>query len=275
MHRLLRIAVPLGMALCLLVVSCASSPQEQQEADAAQAIQQEIEVGKAALAKIAGTYGVIHDREATAYLTQYLQSLALYVERPSLQYRCVILASEQINAYSLPGGYICITLGALKAIREPGELAGILAHELGHINKSHILNHVKIQVRKDFWETLGRIIAGSRLVITGTINQINDQIAERLFLEGYAAPQEFEADAYAVTLLQLLDLDADPYVEFLTQLEKTAGNAEQANLDKTHPPLAQRVEAMQALTGDTGKPYPLTPEFQKFLELIANTRISS
>jgi len=196
------------------------------------------------------------------------------VERPSLQYRCVILATEQVNAYSLPGGYVCITLGALKAMREPGELAGVLVHELGHINKSHILKYVKIQVRKDFWETLGRIIAGSRMVITGTINQINDQIGERLFLEGYAAPQEFEADAYAVNLLQLLDLDARPYVDFLGRLE-AMGNTEKENLDKTHPPLSKRIEALQPLLTDSHKPYPRTTEFEKFLEIIANTRISS
>jgi len=270
-----KIVATLFLVFSLIALSCASAPAEKEIVAEALATQQEIEVGKAALAKIAGAYGVVHDRDATAYLTQYLQSLALFVERPSLQYRCVILATEQINAYSLPGGYICITLGALRAIRDPGELAGVLAHELGHINKRHILDHVQIEVKKDFWETLGNIIAGSRMVITVTINQINDQIAERLFLEGFAAPQEFEADAYAVNLLQQLDLDARPYVEFLVRLEAgTSGNALE-NLDKTHPPLTKRVEAMHGLLSDSHKPYPRTPEFDRFLEIIANTRISS
>jgi len=212
----------------VLLLGCATTGVPSGTADEAQAIRQEIEVGKAALAKISGAYGVIHDREATAYLTSYLQSLALYAERQGLTYRCVILASEQVNAYSLPGGYVAITLGALRQIQQPGELAGILAHELGHINKRHILNHVKIQVRKDFLETLGRIIAGSRLVITGSIDQINEKIAERLFLEGYGSEQEYEADLYAVDLLQSLGLEASSYASFLTRLEGEAGQGKNA-----------------------------------------------
>lgn len=257
--------------LCVLAVvmlSCVST--DQTKSNEIQALKQEIEVGKAALAKVAGAYGVVHDRPATEYLNKMLKSLALYVGRQGLEYRAVILASEQVNAYSLPGGYVCVTLGALKKIQEPGELAGVLAHELGHINLRHILEHVKIETRKDFWETLAHIIAGSRMVITGAIDQINDQIAERLFLEGYAAQEEFQADKYAVELLQSVGIEAGAYAVFLTRLESATDHQDLENLDKTHPPLEARLAAMKSLLREGGRPLPHTAEFDSFMQIVSH-----
>lgn len=263
----------LGLLLIAVLLSaCASSPEVERQNREIQAIQQEIEVGQAALAKIAGAYGVLHDREATEYLTYYLQSLTMYVERQGLAYRCIILATDQVNAYALPGGYIAITLGALKKISQPGELAGILAHELGHVNRRHILDHVKIQVQPDLLETLGKIIAGPRLVITGSINQISDAISERLFLEGFAAEQEYEADSYAVDLLQSLGLDSQPYVDFLAALYASPEKAELENLDKTHPPLEIRLERLRAQVLPGQRTLQPSAEFEAFLQSISNLR---
>ena len=94
--------------------------------------EKEIEVGRAVFAKLAGKYGIVRNEAATKYLNKLGKSLALYTERQELEYFFAILNTEEINGYALPGGYILITLGALKQIKEPGALAGILAHELGH-----------------------------------------------------------------------------------------------------------------------------------------------
>ena len=263
-----------SLVALLVLGACASQPAiSTTPAEDPETVQKEIEVGKASLAKISGKYGIVRDQEATIYLNKYLKSLALYAERQGLVYSSLILANDQVNAYSLPGGYVLVTLGALKGIQGPGELAGILAHELGHINKKHILNHVKIEVRYSAFETLARVLAGSRQIITDSVNQINEKIEERLFLEGYAQAEEFEADAYALRLLQSLGMSAEPFLRYLTRLEGVDGQASMENLDKTHPPLAKRIEAMRALLRPGLAEPVVTKEFTGFIETIATVEV--
>jgi len=271
-------AVATGLITAMVaasLISCASTPAKTvTTAEDPEAVRQEIEVGKAAFAKIAGEYGLFHDRDATTYVNLYLKSLALYSQRQGLEFSVGILNTSQINAYSLPGGYVLVTLGLLKQIDSPGELAGVFAHELGHINLRHILENVKVQLSTDFWETLARIIAGPRQVITTAMDQINQKVEERLFLEGFAAKDEFDADAYAVHLLQSLNASAEPYRQFLEKLGTEKGSADLANLDKTHPPISDRLAAMSTLITPGLPELKPTEDFTKFLQIIREAEVA-
>lgn len=260
--------VLLALALVGLAGCQTAGPSQAAQDAAREALSKEVEVGKAALAKLAGTYGVVKDREATEFLNLYLKSLALYVERQNLPYQVAILDTDQVNAYSLPGGYILITRGALRAIREPGALAGVLAHELGHINRNHLVNAVKIRVQYSALETLARVLAGSRQLITASINQINDKIQEKLFLEGFAADSEYEADAYAASLLAAAGIDSTAYLRFLEELSTQVSTDDLADIDRTHPPLSTRTARLQPLIEPGLPPLEVTPGFQAFLETI-------
>lgn len=262
-------------SLCATLGGCQTTPSAVANAGASEALAKEIEVGKAALAKLTGTYGLWQNREATNYLNLYIKALATYVERQELPYQVAILDTDQINAYSLPGGYILITRGALKAVETPGALAGILAHELGHINKSHLANAVKIRVQYSTLESLARFLAGSRQLITATMNQINDQIQEKLFLEGFSADLEFDADAYAVDLLQAAGIDAQDYVDYLASLQHDVDTSALSDIDRTHPPLSTRLDRLQPHL-EVGLP-PLIPTqgFQEFKKQILSRETTS
>ena len=65
--------------------------------------------------------------------------------RPELRYYFGILDTEDINGYAAPGGYIFVTTGALKLMRNEAQLAGVLAHELAHINQKHIVKQLNLQ----------------------------------------------------------------------------------------------------------------------------------
>ena len=120
----LHVYIVAGCVAAALFSSCAGTGGAVQSETYRETVQKEIEVGRAALSKIAGTYGILRDDDATAYLNKFLQSLALYTERQELEYFAGILETDQVNAYSLPGGYVLVTLGALKTLDSPGALAG-------------------------------------------------------------------------------------------------------------------------------------------------------
>ena len=112
-----------------MLISCKSSADFKAKQDAAkfyEAVDKEIEVGRAVFAKLAGKYGVLRDQRATLYLNKMGKSLGMYTERQELEYFFAILSTEQVNGYALPGGYILISLGALRRMESPGAPSAII-----------------------------------------------------------------------------------------------------------------------------------------------------
>jgi Zn-dependent protease with chaperone function len=94
---------------------------------------QEIEVGRRAAAEVEFEQPLFQDPKATAYLQKIGLRLARESERPGLRFSFKILESDDINGYSLPGGFIYVTRGLVERVRDETELAAALAHEIGHI----------------------------------------------------------------------------------------------------------------------------------------------
>ncbi|HOJ63450.1 MAG TPA: M48 family metalloprotease [Spirochaetota bacterium] len=233
-------------------------------------VEKEIEVGKSVFAKLAGKYGIIKNKEATEYLNKIGKSLALYCERVEIEYFFAILNSESINAYALPGGYILISIGTLKNVNSEAELLGIIAHELGHINKKHILKNVKIEVRPNFFEILARFLAGPRNVVTVAINQISNKIEETLFIKGLDKDDEYEADSYAVNLLKLWNIEQKSYVEFLKRLNNNEDTKKMQELYATHPDFNSRIDKLNQIIDNNSKSKRDSDEFIKFKNIINN-----
>lgn len=261
----------LAVLSSLIITSCKSadeSRRRREQDELSEFVEKEREIGRAVFAKLAGKFGVWHNQEATEYLNKLGKSVALYSQRQELEYFFAILDTEQINAYALPGGYILISKGAIKSINNKGELLGILAHELGHIDKKHVLEGVNIQVKMNFFESLARILAGPRQVITAVVGQVTDKIEETLFIQGLAADDEFEADQYAVELLQSLGISAVDYYNYLQRLSKNPYAAELAELGKTHPDIKDRIEKIEKILNKELKSSKDTENFLAFMKII-------
>lgn len=255
------------------VVSCATTKGSvitEEQKQTLEIAEKEKEIGDAAFAKLAGKYGVLRDEALTAYLNKFGKSIALYCERQEFDYFFAILDTDTVNAYSLPGGYVLITKGALKALQTPGELAGVIAHELGHINKFHITNNVKIETKMNFFEILARFIAGPRQVISTMAAQVSDKIEEKLFIEGFDSDTEFEADEYAGDLLTALNVNVSDYVAYLQRLEAKNGEEIMQELDRTHPPMSERLTKLEVFRSDDVRVLPAGENFNNFMNHLTS-----
>ena len=54
-----------------------------------------------------------------------------------------MLDTDGVNAFASPGGFVHITRGALALIKNEAELAGVLAHEIGHVAHKHTVNAIR------------------------------------------------------------------------------------------------------------------------------------
>ena len=117
--------------------------------------------------------------------------LAQYALRQDLQWRFGLLDSDAINAFSAPGGRVFITRGLYQLPLGDAELAGVLAHEIIHIDQRHAIG---IIARGEFWGGVTDLVADNNANYAAFEAAVGD--TENLILsEGFGSGKEYEADA--------------------------------------------------------------------------------
>ena len=109
--------------------------------------EQEVEIGRDIAATIAGYYGVVQDPELTRYVNLVDLAVASVDPRTDIAYRFAVLDSDDVNALAAPGGYVFVTRGALALMNDEAMLAGVLGHEVGHVNRRHVVKEIQARAR--------------------------------------------------------------------------------------------------------------------------------
>ena len=104
---------------------------------------EEQQLGAAVSERIRTRYGVVQDAAVHKYLALVGGALAQGSTRPALPWTFIVLDTDGVNAFASPGGFVHITRGALGLIKSEAELAGVLAHEIGHVAHKHTVNAIK------------------------------------------------------------------------------------------------------------------------------------
>jgi predicted Zn-dependent protease len=166
-----------------------------------------------------------------------------------------------VNAFALPGGSILVMRGLIEFAQSPDELAGVLAHEMGHVAARHSLQKLMEQLGIGFF--FG-ILLGD--IGTGTIAVAG----ETLLLLSYSRGFESEADDLGLARLAAVGLDPRGLADLFVRLEEKSGEApDWMRLLSTHPLDAARVAKFAAApAGDSS----LSPEAWQALRDICKVR---
>lgn len=187
----------------------------------------------------------------TKYVNKIGRGMALYSERPDIKYRFAILDSDDVNAYACPGGYIFVTRGLLKDVADEAQLAGVLAHEIGHVACRHIEKEIKKQKLTGAAMDIGLIVAESRGEITSEQSNVIKMVSgagyDVLVKTGYAKADEYEADAKATKNLYKMGYNPKAirlFIKTLEEQEKEKG-AKLKILLSTHPAPSKRKDKLK------------------------------
>ena len=162
--------------------------------------------------KILARFGGAYDDPAlTAYVAEIGQALAAKSEMPRLDFRFTILNTPVVNAFALPGGYIYLSRGLLALADSEAELAGVLAHEIGHVTARHAARRFSRHVLANF---------GAELLDLVTIGGMAEAARAEAdaYIQGYTRDQEFEADSLGLRYLRAAGYDAGAAPRFLNKL---------------------------------------------------------
>ena len=80
----------------------------------------------------------MRDPTINRYVREIGEELVLAAGPQPFEYTFYVVQDEALNAFAAPGGYIYVNIGTILAARNVSELAGVLAHEVGHVAKRHI-----------------------------------------------------------------------------------------------------------------------------------------
>src|SRR5690606_36726660 len=84
----------------------------------------------------------VNDAQINAYINDLGRRIAAAGYR-RIPYRFYIVNAEQVNAFAVPGGYIYVNRGLIEATDNMSELAGVLAHEIGHVEERHSVEQIR------------------------------------------------------------------------------------------------------------------------------------
>jgi predicted Zn-dependent protease len=224
--------------------------------------EQDIQLGEASAEEIMRQVVVLRDERTEGYVQRLGERVAAGAPGYKFPYKFVVVASPEVNAFALPGGYVFVNEGAIEAARTEGELAGVLAHEIAHVSLRHgttqasraylartalgVVNTVSGVAQGDFW----RVAAAACGV------RVNN-----LFLRSNRAA-ELQADAEGARLLAEAGFDPRDMAHFFQRLNEREGDREDAASD--HPDPASRVEAIAKVVATLGQTPTRTRDSEEF-----------
>ena len=164
-----------------------------------------------------------------------------------LNFTITVLQDDSINAFSLPGGYVFVNSGLLNYVKNDGELAGVLGHEIGHIDRKHGM--------RALYRTVGFSVLFS--LLSGNGQKYNDPeqirrlaaISMNLAQLGYSRGAEYEADRCGVQLMERAGYDKRDLLRFWSRLETAADRKTPGFMAvlATHPLTRDRIKRIEML----------------------------
>jgi predicted Zn-dependent protease len=192
---------------------------------------EEVAIGRQIAGNLLGAAPLVQDKKLQKYVNNVGRWVATMSERPDLAWHFGVIESNDINAFAAPGGYIFVTRGLYKLLNNESELAGVLAHEIGHVIKKHHLKILQESKMVDLGsKLLARQIGGNDKI--GNLIGSGAEIVSRSLDKN----AEFEADRIGVVLTARAGYDAYGLPSVLQEIGHTAKDASNvAMLFKTHP----------------------------------------
>lgn len=196
---------------------------------------------------------VIRDSEIEAYLSEWFAPIFQANALSPSQVKIILIQDNDINAFVAGGSNIFFYTGLIEKTENPGELIGVMAHELGHISGGHLVRGRAAMEQASYESIIGTIIGVGAAVATGNAgaagvgSAAGNSVATRRFL---SASRTFEssADQAAIKSMEKAGLNPTGLETFLEKLEgqEFLPSSQQSEYVRSHPLTRNRVSSVRA-----------------------------
>ena len=207
--------------------------------------EQDVQLGREAAAEIEKQVSVVKDNRLNQYVARIGKRLADASSAPEYPYTFKVVADPAINAFALPGGPIYVHTGLLTAADNEAQMAGVLAHEVGHVALRHSTNRASkaqmfqlpLLLAGGLFDKKGGMLAGlAQLGIGFGVNS--------MFLR-YSRKAEKQADILVARMMAEVGYDPVEMARFFEKLEESGGGGRMPQFFSDHPNPGNRVRYVE------------------------------
>jgi predicted Zn-dependent protease len=210
---------------------------------------EEIRIGGELAGIVLGAAPLVRNPAQQRYVNRLGTWLAMHSERPSLPWKFGVIDTDDVNAFSTPGGHVLISRGLLARMRNESELAGVLAHEIAHVVRKHHLAALQKAMGASALTDVGKSYASSQGGLVGEVGGKLLETGKEVFIKGLDKGDEYEADRMAVVIAARSGYSPYGLVGVLQTLSAAPSDGGFALLFKTHPTPVSRIEQLDKAMG--------------------------
>lgn len=196
-------------------------------------MEQEEELGNLFKDLIWDKYPAVKENYADTALQQISKRLVSALDSTQYRYQFTIIRSNEINAFTIPGGNIYVFSGLLELAETPEEVAAVLAHEIGHAERRHVVTRLINEM------SLSAVIA----VLSGGDPNVLTQMLQSVISNRFSRENEEEADKFALQLLEDAHVSPKNMAKFFQKLnDRNLDYNEDLEFMMTHPHNNKRID---------------------------------
>ena len=266
-----RIGVVCGTAIAVLLnlVSCSTIGINRGQINLI-STPEEVEMGNKFAEEIAKQYKFLDVPSVQQYVAQLGGRLAAVSDRTDIEYHFTVIdQKDQVNAFALPGGWVYVYTGLLEEAEDEGEIAAVLAHELGHVAARH---HTEQMTKLLGYSLVTQLVLGENpqqyaalaAELFGTLGQLK-----------FSRANELEADGLALKYLSRAGYEPAALLSFLEKLHgmETTEPSKITAFLSTHPAVQIRLDAAR----DAARRYPApdpSPDLRSRYQTLVRTPLA-
>ncbi|MDD5594726.1 MAG: Maf and M48 domain-containing protein [Candidatus Omnitrophica bacterium] len=237
----------LSITYCVFLAGCSTEYNivTGEEESYMYSTDKEVQMGTAIDKQVAEEYKMAEDPLMQKRVEDIGKKIAAVCDRKDISYHFKVLEDEEVNAVSLPGGYVYIFKGLIEKVSSDDELAGVIGHEVGHIVARHSIKKLQAQ---QLYTVL--MIATAASTQSGQVASAADLAFTQIML-GYSREDELLADQLGTRYAKLAGYNPQGMITFLTKLQDLNRRRplQPINYFKTHPYVPDRVRIVKQELG--------------------------
>lgn len=232
--------------------------------------QQEVNMGAQYAAEINRQLPMVNDAQVVSYINRLGDNIARAGGR-GLNYTFYVVNSDVVNAFAVPGGYIYINRGLIERAGNMSEVAGVLAHEIGHVEERHGVEQMEKMQGANLGLNLAYVLLGRR---PGQIEQTGVQALGSIVFAKFSRDDENEADQVAIPLMTASRVNANGLVTMFQRLMSMQRSSPSALTQwfSTHPTTEERINATRSAINRTPGAQTGASDSQEFQTIKARLR---
>lgn len=209
-------------------------------------VQQERQLGSQVARQARQELPFVRDRVVVGYVRSIGEDIVQAAGPQPFDYHFYVVDDPDINAFAAPAGYIYVHTGTILAARDVSELAGVIAHEVGHVARRHIAKNYNRQRNTGIVYQLG-VLAASLFGggYAGQAASVGGSIAAQAYLNDFSREDERDADAFGVAVLPRAGYDPNGLVTFFETIQRESGAG--GGFLSSHPATTERIRNTRAM----------------------------